>query len=331
MNKLIPDNIHPRAHKILRCRNQSNEKSQIGQLKPIFLNNKSAIENAYAFLRRISDEFNILVVDQTFGKGIVRVSCRTIAQLDNIPLITKELLKFRLIVEIGMEPLEYSVKMHGLILFFKPTDAASRQKLDRVFQKYSLTSFNYNYRIIDIEYPVVRKGSFKSKRISVKKAHSSLRQILKAFNTPCLKDIFGSGIVRVCCRSVVQLDNIAFIMQTLLELCLIKEVRMPLEYSYKMRSLVIFLKPVNYKSGKKLIQVFRKSSFKYHQNVIDIEYPAAAAIKETLRKRSNCTSNITLTKPDYEDTKQILMDNKSNIIMFVTIISIMLTYALSKI
>ena len=38
----------------------------------------SAAFNAYDSLVRISKQFNIPVVDKTFGKGIIRVSCRTI-------------------------------------------------------------------------------------------------------------------------------------------------------------------------------------------------------------------------------------------------------------
>merc|ERR1711925_5352 len=88
-------------------------------------------------------------------------------------------------------------------------------------------------------------------------------------------ETFGLGIIRVCCRTVGQLDNIALIMQEFLKNDLIEEVKMPLEYFYKMRSLVLFLKPMDVMSSMKMDYVFKKSSFEYHHLVIDIENPAA--------------------------------------------------------
>jgi len=276
MNKSNQDknNLYLRARKEPMCGNQSSEKLQRSPGNPKLLDKEIAIINAYASFGQISEKFNIPLVNKTFGKGIVRVSCRTVTQLDNIPLIIKELVKFHLIEEIGMHPLPYSSKMKSLVLFFKPTGETSRQKIVQVFQKYSLTSFKYHHLMIDVDYPVTKKGSFKSKRIAVENAHSSLRQILEEFNIPCVKETFGSGIVRVCCRSVVQLENITLIMKELLKAHLIEEVRMPLEYAYKMGSLVLFLNPVDIQSNKILDRVFKTCLFKYHHTVVDIEYPA---------------------------------------------------------
>jgi hypothetical protein len=47
-----------------------------------------------------------------------------LSQLDNIALIIEELLRLRLIKEIGM-PLDYSHKFVNLVLFIKPVDAKS--------------------------------------------------------------------------------------------------------------------------------------------------------------------------------------------------------------
>jgi len=244
------------------------------------------MKNAYDSLVRISKQFNISVVDKTFGKGIIRVSCRTIMQLDNISLIMKELVKFNLIVEVGMEPLAYSDKMNSSVVYFKPTDLISSQKLDYVFGKYFLTFLKYNHLVIDVDYPVAKKGSFNSKRIAVKKAYFSLPQILNEFNIQCVKRTFGSGILRVCCSSVVQFDNITLIMKKLLKLRLIEEIGMPLEYFHKMKSLVLFIKPMDAESSKKLYHMFQKCSFKYHNVLLDIKSPNAPA-KETFQVSAN--------------------------------------------
>jgi len=289
-----------------------------------------AMTNAYASFGRISKEFNVPLVNKTFGKGIVRVSCQTIMELDNIPLIIKELVKYRLIEEIGMQPLAYSNKMNSLVLFFKPTGDTSSQKLNEVFQKYYLTSFKYSHLVIDVDYPVIIKGGFQSKRIAVKTAHVSLLKTLKEFNIPCVNQTFGLRIVRVCCRSVVQLDNIAFILKELLKYHLIEEVRMPLEYCYKMRSLVLFLKSVDLESHTIVERVFQKCLFKYHYNLIEIKYPEAAAEKEDFEEEPILSTNINLIQPDEQDANDIPMDTVLKVVILVAIISILLTSVFYK-
>jgi len=312
MNKSNQDkNFYLGARKEPMYRNQSNEKLQRSPGKPILFDKEIAIINAYASFGQISEEFNIPLVNKTFGKGIVRILCRTITQLDNIPLIIKELIKFHLIEEIGMKPLAYSSKMKSLVLFFKPTGETSRQKIVQVFQK---CSFKYHHLVIHVDYPVTKKGSFKSKRIAVENAHSSLRQILHEFNIPCVKETFGLGIVRVCCRSVVQLENITLIMKELLAAHLIEEVRMPLEYSYKMSSLVLFLKPVDIQSNKILGRVFKACIFKYHHIVVNIEDPAEEEEKMF----------------EHQDANETPMKSTLKIIIWVTI-GMLLNTLLSKI
>jgi len=279
MNKLKQrKSIYPQARRVPMCSNQTQETSQICQRESLKKTMSMAI--AYNSLLRISETFNIPVVEKTLGKGIVRVSCRTILQLDNIALIMKELVKFSLIKEIGMEPLAYSNQMDSLVLFLKPTCVASSQKLDLVFRKYSLTPFEYQHLMLDIENIAHTDKYFKSKRIAVKIAHSSLCQILKEFNIPCVEQKLGSGYVRVCCRSILQLDNIPLIIKELIKTHLIKEIGMPLEYSYKMKSLVLFLKPPDIESSIKIVKKLQKCSIKYSYLVNGMKYPGTPIFQE---------------------------------------------------
>jgi hypothetical protein len=295
MNKLKQDkNIYLRARRDPSCpRNQFAQNPLRNPRKPISVSKKIAMENAYVSLRRISKKFKIPVVQKVFGKGIIRVSCRNIVQLDNIALIMKGLMKFHLIAEIGMEPLSYSFKMKSLVLLIKPTDAASSKKLDYVFQKYSLTSFKYHHLVIDVECPVVRNESFKTKKIAVKNAYYSLRQILKEFKIPCVKKTFGKGIVQIYCRSVVQLNHIPLIMKEFLESRLIEEIRMPLKWSYKMKNLVLLAKPRDMESGIKIDQAFKNCTLKYRYVVTDLRYPTTTSAKEISQKKENSMTGIT--------------------------------------
>jgi len=304
--------------------NPSKEKLQSGLEFARSSTKKIAVKNAYDSVCAISRQFNIPVVTKTFGKGIIRVACRTFPQLENIALIIRELIKFGLIEQIGM-PLECSASWTTLVLFLKPTDGLN-MRLDEVFR---ICSFEYHHLMIDVKHPAATKQSFKIKIIAVQNAYFGLRQILNEFNIPCVKKTEGSAIVRVSCRSVVQLDNITSIMKKLLKTHLIAEIGMPLEHSFKMKSLVLFLKPTNMKSSMKLDLVFQKSSFEYYYRVIDIKISTAAAAKENSKKVFNSMPIINATRPIFEETNPI-ESIWFMIIRLVTFISMLiLTYELS--
>merc|ERR1712096_81462 len=63
---------------------------------------------------------------------------------------------------------------------------------------------------------------------------------------------------------------------------LIEEVGMPLKYSYKMKTLVLFIKPTNMDSQEKLDREFQTSSFGYHHFVINSDVKISE--KETTKK-----------------------------------------------
>jgi hypothetical protein len=159
------------------------------------------------------------------------------------------------------------------------------------------------------------KSRIPIKRLAVHSAYYSLREIFHEFSIPCVKKTIGTGIVRICARSLVQLDNITLIMKELLEVNLIEEIGMPLEYAYKMKTLVLFLKPADFSSSMKLEHVFEKCSFKYHYIVIDVKYPVSSA-KEKIKKKANPIE------------KLAPLDNLSKVIILVTIFSILLTMEL---
>jgi len=160
-----------------------------------------------------------------------------------------------------------------------------------------------------------RKSNMKmlpNKRMTVKNSYYALREVFHEFNIPCVKRVSGTGIIRICCRTFEQLDNITLIMKQLLEVNLIKEIGMPLEYAYKMTSMVLFLKPVDAMSTLKLNHVFEQCSFKYHHGVIAIN---PTAVRRRAKKRAHSMTFIPR------------LDNVSKIIILVTIISILLTNA----
>jgi len=124
------------------------------------------------------------------------------------------------------------------------------------------------------------RGSSRSrvliKRALVKNTYYSLREIFEEFNIPCVEKTFGIGIVRISVRNRDQIENINSIMKELLELFLIDEIGMPMEYAEKFRSLVLFLRPVDIESTNKIHQVFQESPFQFNRVVLGVEYPTTA-------------------------------------------------------
>jgi len=119
--------------------------------------------------------------------------------------------------------------------------------------------------------------NFGVKKVNVKNAHKGVSEILKTFGVPIVKKTFGKRIVRVCCKTILQLQNIVFITKHLVESDLIQEIGMALKYELKMRTMVLYIKPMNDGSSKKIGKVFEESLCKYRHHVIDVDYPTVAA------------------------------------------------------
>jgi hypothetical protein len=117
------------------------------------------------------------------------------------------------------------------------------------------------------------------KRIAVHNAYNNVREVSAEFKVPCVKKTFGKEIVRVCCRTIKQLDTIAVILKHLMKVDFIIEIGMPLEYSYKMKTLVLFIKPKNKKISKSIKNVFEKFTVHYPASIVETVHPAVAAEK----------------------------------------------------
>jgi len=124
-----------------------------------------------------------------------------------------------------------------------------------------------------------RSKNYAVKRDAVRKAYNNVRKIASKFNVPCVKKTFGEEIVRVCCRTIEQLDNIGSILEELMKVDFVMEIGMPLEYVYKMKSLVLFIKPKHKFLRKSLEHAFEESNLEYSCITIEVKYPSVAARK----------------------------------------------------
>lgn len=107
-----------------------------------------------------------------------------------------------------------------------------------------------------------------SRSAAVKKAHEALCQILKEFHISQVERTYGTGIVRVSCRSVDQIESITTIVGVCVKYDLIQEVGFPSEFTKKMKSFVLFIKPVDINACVKLALVFKNCAYGYNYLVL---------------------------------------------------------------
>jgi hypothetical protein len=129
------------------------------------------------------------------------------------------------------------------------------------------------------------------KRNAVRKAYNKIRKVSAEFEVRCVKKAFGKGIVRICCRTIQHLDNIAVILEELMKVDFIMEIGMPLEYSYKLKTLVLFIKPKHYSLRNSIAQVFQKCTVDYPLFLVDEEDSSVAA-EEKLNEEAKELSEI---------------------------------------
>lgn len=119
--------------------------------KPFTSKKGHAVRKTHERLKKTLREFNIRHVKKVFGKGLVRVCCRTYDQIANIIALIRKIAP--LIQEIGM-PLQCACNMKSIVLFIKPFDIQTSPAIEKLFQ----TSIcGYNVRMIDIEDKIVEK------------------------------------------------------------------------------------------------------------------------------------------------------------------------------
>jgi hypothetical protein len=117
------------------------------------------------------------------------------------------------------------------------------------------------------------------KIMAVNKAYFKVREVSAEFKVPCVKKAFGEGIVRVRCRTIQQLDNIAAILKELMLFDFIMEIGMPVEYSYKMKSLVLFIKPKDKEASNIIANLFETNPCRYRYLIVETEDPSVSAEK----------------------------------------------------
>jgi hypothetical protein len=113
------------------------------------------------------------------------------------------------------------------------------------------------------------------RRISVKYAHACVSKELHQAKIPHLKKTHGKNVVRIICRTSIQLQNLNPILKQIIQHKYIEEIGMPLNWIYTMKQLVVFIKPFDAKCSKKIEDKFRNSGFNFHVTVFDVENTCA--------------------------------------------------------
>merc|ERR1711964_747716 len=131
-----------------------------------------------------------------------------------------------------------------------------------------------------------------TKRNAVKMAYRQLLEQFEEFSISHVKTVFGEKLIRICCRTFEQLQNISAIMKSIFQNNLIEEVGMPLEHSYKMKTLVMFVRPVDERSRNEILFFFTQNVYNF--TIHQIDFSGDEEMKEN-------SSEIT---PKEEDVKE---------------------------
>jgi len=110
----------------------------------------------------------------------------------------------------------------------------------------------------------------------VRYAHACISQTLHEEKVNHVSRTQGNDVVRICSRTVPQLENLNAILKELLQHNYIEEIGMPLNYAYKMKSLVLFIKPFDARCSEFseiITSKFKNSGLNFHITVFDVIYP----------------------------------------------------------
>jgi len=173
----------------------------------------------------------------------------------------------------------------------------------------------------------VFSGRISDKKNAVKSACVAVHKLSRELNIPVVKKAFGKGIVRVCVRTMVQLNEIPQIVKELIKFNLIQEIGMPLEFSYKMKSLLLFVKPVDLKSSIEICHVLKASSSQYRYIVIDVGYPTEAA-QEILEESMENVHLMKSAQEEKQNKTPITISNYCDMMMIIYVWLIMLAVIL---
>merc|ERR1712034_284431 len=114
-------------------------------------------------------------------------------------------------------------------------------------------------------------------------AHTCVSRLLRQTKVHHVCKTEGKDVVRICSRTIAQLQSINTILKELIQHNYIEEIGMPLDYSYKFKSLVLFIKPFDVKCSEKIASKFRNSGLNFHITVFDdvIRYKNNKSLSQT--------------------------------------------------
>lgn len=103
-----------------------------------------------------------------------------------------------------------------------------------------------------------------TKRSAVRIAYNRLLKLFQEFNIDHVKTTSGDGLIRICCRTFEQLADIPSLIKIIFQKNLIVEIGMPIKHSFKMKTLVMHLKPVDLKSRIEIHNIFDQAFCQYN-------------------------------------------------------------------
>lgn len=134
-----------------------------------------------------------------------------------------------------------------------------------------------------------------SKRSAVRTAYYELLKLFQQFNIPHMQEVSGIVLVRICCRTFDQLNDIASATKIIFGRDIISEIGMPLEHNYKFKTLVLYLKPIDESSSNQIYDFFTQRNCNY--NVLLVNSSQSPTRKNSSTSSETPNSTLVILNP----------------------------------
>jgi len=157
---------------------------------------------------------------------------------------------------------------HGLKAFATLKNGLGCNKCDNNFIKgtvmYVCRKCNF-----DLCLNCYRNVKNQSKRCAVQTAYNEILKLFQEFKIHHVKEVSGTRIIRICCRSFAQLKDIPCAMKIIFPKKLVAEIGMPLKYEYKFKTMVMHLKLIDGSSKNEIYDFFTRRSCDYFLTLVN--------------------------------------------------------------
>jgi len=136
-----------------------------------------------------------------------------------------------------------------------------------------------------------------SKRSAVRIAHNELLKLFQEFNITHVNEVSGAALIRICCRTFDQLQDISSATKIILQKNLITKIGMPTKHNYKFKTLVLYLKPIDVASSIEIYNLLLQRSCDYLVTLVNSLQNHTKEKSSTIKITKDTSDHNSFVKP----------------------------------